>query len=146
MKNITFNSLSDKFKFENSVIAVRMVSFGNLLLLVLVLVGNLGTITFPSVAFFCLTSGLLVLPLNFFYDWTNHKINLFILLSYMLILILEIWSIGIPKPLIETTGISKGIFLEMILYIVPFCYIGVRVGFIIPLIIIWVRSWRLKMK
>lgn len=144
MKNITFKNLAQKYQYENGIAGVKTVAFGNFFLLVIILIGVSGKIAIPSIAFFSLISGLLIFLGNLFYGWTSPKINFLFLLIYTLLVVVELSVLGIPEAvIISNNGLSKGFFLEIMLYMVPFIYLGVRITLIIPLLIIWYRSLKL---
>ncbi len=147
MKKLIFKNLTEQFQFESAMAGVKTVAFGNLFVLLLILVGNSGKIEWISIGSFCGMSGGLILVINHFYNWARPTINLLVLLIYILILILELNILGIPTPLTESSAYNyygKGMLLEMALYLVPFIYVGIRTVLIIPLVIIYYRALKLQ--
>ena len=144
MKEIAFKNLTEKFQYESAIAGIKTVAFGNLFLLLLILVGNSGKIGLFSIGTFCLISGAFILIVHNFYNWTRPKINLLVLILYVIILAVELQLLGIPAPLIEPGKFhGKGTLLYMAMYLVPFIYIGIRIALILPLMIMYYRALKL---
>ena len=144
MKNSIAKYILD-YKFENSKLGLRTTIIGNYFMFVLILVSNAENVFSNPFALFCLVSGTLVLLLNLFYDWRSSTINFIIITAYFFIYLVEVYSVGIPNPLVDyKTYISSGILLEMGLSIVPYIYTATRIFLIIPLITIYVLSTKMK--
>ncbi len=145
MKEITFKNLAEQYKFENGIAGVKTVAFGNFFLLVMILTGTGEAVGFLTHGFFSLIAGSVIFLGVLTYNWANPKINLAFLFVYILILLVEVSILGIPEQLMNSRGnFSKGIFLEMLVYMVPFIYIGVRITCILPLAIMYYRSRKLN--
>ena len=144
MKEIVFRNLAEQFRFENAMAGVKTVAFGNFFLLVMILTGTGEAVGFLTHGFFCLIAGSVIFLGTLTYNWSNPKINLIFLFIYILILIVELYILGIPERLMTPgRGLSKGFFFDMVVYMVPFVYIGIRVTCILPLMIIYYRSNKL---
>ncbi|MCB0642972.1 MAG: hypothetical protein KDC44_15090 [Phaeodactylibacter sp.] len=88
---------------------------------------------------FCLVTGTAVLVLNQVYDWRSNYWNTLILSTYLLSVAIELLLFGFPERL-YTGGsaevVSKGIFLELIILFLPYIYVGIRICFALPLLMI----------
>ncbi len=145
MKAITFKNLAEQYQFENGIAGVKTVAFGNLFLLVLILVGTGEKVGFMSHGFFSLISGLIIFLGILFYNWSNAKINFGFLLIYTIILLVELYFIGIPAQLMaDGLELGKGFLLGIFVYMVPYIYLGIRITCIIPLVIISYRAKKLN--
>ena len=84
---------------------------------------------------YCLASFIIILIFKLSYSWENPALNWFICAIYFLIILAELFFVGLPKQAIpHDQGMSKGIFLDILLGLVPFIYTGLRILSIIPLV------------
>lgn len=133
------------YQFENKKGGLKAVIFGNTLLFVLAFFGNFNNFHISPFALMSLISALLVFGINRVYNWKNAMTNFKIVSAYLLIFIFELILFGIPNSIMEiNAGISKGIFMEILFYIVPFVYTGIRIALVIPLVMIYLVSKDLK--
>jgi hypothetical protein len=147
MKEMAFKNLAEQYKFENGVAGVKTVAFGNFFLLVMILTATGESVGFMTHGFFSLIAGSVIFLGTLTYNWANPKVNLIFLFVYMIILFAELLIFGIPEPLLVTSrGLSKGFFFDMVLYMIPFIYIGVRITCILPLVIIYYQSRKLNLE
>ena len=146
MKAIAFKNLAEQFRFENALAGVKTVAFANFFLLVIILTGTGEPVGFLSHGFFSLLSGSMIFLGTLSYNWSNPKINLSFLFVYMVIFFVELLLIGIPEQLLSSSGrISKGFLFDMVLYMLPFIYLGIRITCILPLLMIYYRSRKLEL-
>lgn len=84
----------------------------------------------------CLMTGLVFLVLFYIYDWRTVAVNLYLVLIYIFILLSEYFWLGIPAGvgLVFSNHVSKGVLLEILIAMIPYLYIGIKVGLVIPLI------------
>ena len=95
---------------------------------------------------YCIISGVSITILHRFLDM-KRPINITIIaFIYIVIVAIELLSLGMPPQLIEIDGkyISKGIMFEMILYILPLVYAGIRIAFVLTFIPLYVWSKKLS--
>lgn len=133
------------YQFGRDLPKVKASVLGNLLLLLVFLIHFSNNQAISTHAFYCLGSALFVGTIYFFYNWKNPAFNLLIIGFYLIIFVIEMFTLGIPEsPLpIERYGIGKGALLDLAMFIVPYLYAGLRLGFVVPLIQIYMLSKKL---
>jgi hypothetical protein len=84
---------------------------------------------------YSLSSSLSLLLLYLVYNWKDLFMNGSIALLYLLIFIAEWYFHGIPGQAIEPEdNMGKGIFMDILLAIIPYLYIGLRLLLVLPII------------
>ncbi len=145
MKEIAFKNLAEQYKFENGIAGVKTVAFGNFFLLLMILTGTGEAVGFLTHGFFSFIAGSVIFLGVLTYNWANPKINLAFLFVYILILMAEFSILGLPEPLMNPSrGYTKGFLFDMLVYMVPFIYFGIRITCILPLAIMYYRSRKLN--
>jgi len=130
-----------KYSFEDSKIAIRLPIVINFIIATFLIIFDRDN----PYLIYCFSSAVLVLVFNLFYNWKEASLNLLITLIYMLIFIAEMIFEGLPNQALEPANdISKGIFLDLSLFVLPYLYIGLRFLAVIPLIRITYLSYKLK--
>jgi len=134
------------YKFEDDKSMIRSVIAGNLILAILFLVGDWFAILRDFRTQICLLSGILFLIANMCYSWESPKMNMMLLLIYLVIFLIEIIYLGIPESPISfnQNRLSKGAMFEMFLGFLPYLYIGLRIALILPIIQILLSSKKIK--
>lgn len=134
-----------EYLFEKRVAAVKATFVGNLIMATIILLDGIKNFTEVPQAQFCLYSGLFVLIVFLKYQWKNPDFNWFVAGIYFIGVVMELILIGFPEPLISmtTNGLSKGIMFEIVMLIVPYVYMGLRAGLVIPLVSLAIFSKRL---
>jgi hypothetical protein len=120
-----------KDKFEDSKILIRLpIVVNTLFALFLVLFDRNNPLLWYS-----LSSAVVIFIIYLIYRWEEPFFNLIIIVFYLGALSAEILFNGIPKPgVAPDQEMSKGIFLDILLGIIPYVYIGLRLLVVIPLI------------
>jgi hypothetical protein len=141
--NETHKILITKYRFEDSVTGIRLPIVVNLIIAVYFIIFDWQN----PYLIYCLGSGIILLVITYFYDWKTPYLNLFIALVYLMVFIAEMIFEGFPNPSYYPSGSGKGVFIDLILFILPFVYIGIRLFTVIPLIRVFWLSYQLeKMK
>jgi len=144
MKSTTNPHFRALYQFNRDKPKVKATMLGNILLIVVFLFGRMYAPTISAHAWFCLSSAVGVGIINTIYDWKNPLINLWVIGTYLALFIVEVTTIGIPEsPMPPTMDFSKGVLLDLFMYMVPYFYVGLRLGFIIPLIQVFDLSRKL---
>lgn len=133
-----------EYKFDNSVVNLKVSIVGTLFLSVVFLLGGFDNIYLPHFQI-TVVIGMLLMLIYFFYDWRQVEWNVGIFILYVVILILEIIFFGMPNSPIEFGGsLSTGVLLEFALMSLPSIYVCMRILMAIPLIFVSISASQLK--
>lgn len=135
--NTTINPLK-QYQAEDRHTALRTAMLFYLLLGFILLFPNLSGWATNYNAQLCLFSGGFFLLFVGYYDWKNRFLNLTLALIYATLLYCEHQTLGFPGMAVYTDAasldISKGMFLDLFLWLLPSVYIGIKILLIIPLL------------
>lgn len=110
-----------EYKFNDDKIGVRAVGILNLILATILLLANISIgasqFLFDLRIQICLVIGIVYLGLCRYYDWRSVQMNVFAMIFYLFMIIIEILLLGIPGPILDNQpfNFSKGIMLELLL-------------------------------
>lgn len=110
---------------------------GHLLMLPFFYQLNLGTfLSNPRVQFIGYLITMIFLLFQY-YDWTQKYINVSLIGLYALSFIAEMVYFGLPQIGLQHSGnYDKGIMFDILISLLPFFYLGMRIGLIYPLLTI----------
>ena len=125
-----------EYLFEKRVTAIKTTFVGNLMMATIILLDGIKNFTEVPQAQFCLYSGLFVLIVFLKYNWKNPDLNWLMAGVYIIGVVLELFIIGFPEPMItmNPNELSKGVGLELMILLIPYIYMGLRAGLVIPLV------------
>jgi hypothetical protein len=87
----------------------------------------------------CIATACFFLLFVQFYHWQNNWLNLFLSLTYLALLLFEYQVLGFPGTAMDINTdnyqVSKGVFMDIFLWILPGIYIGLRLCLVIPLLL-----------
>lgn len=133
------------YKFENKKRTIKVAILGNVVLFVLCFFANFSSFQINPFAVSSLISAVLIFGISKAYSWKDHEANLVILALYISIFMFELILLGIPNPVMEISkGSTRGLFMEILFYILPFTYTGLRIALAFPLINVYLASKELK--
>lgn len=145
-------SSSDRVKyyqFQDSINGITSLVAGHSLFAIFFLIDPLPAIEFSPRVTLNLAIALTTIFLLKTYDWRSTKSNLLLIFTYILSLVVELSIIGLPSSgsSLETQHIyltNKGGLTDIIIGIGPLVYAGLRLFFVLPLILLWNSSKQLK--
>lgn len=124
-----------QYQFEDSIKGINAIWVGHILLVMLYILGGFTWFYTSPHFWFCLVSALFFLGRTIFYDWNDSKINIALMIVYLISWGIELGFFGLPSPLMEfSSEMNKGIFLDVIVALIPAIYMGLRLVLVIPLI------------
>ena len=125
-----------KYRFEDDRRATLSVGIFNLIIAVFIVLGMFPKIQFDIRAVLCICTGITFLLLYKYYDWKSSITNWTIAILYLVLFILEFIHLGTPGNIIEFNynRISKGVMFQMMIGILPYLYMIVKIGIILPLV------------
>lgn len=130
-----------KYSFEDSKIAIRLPIVINFIIAAFLIIFDRNN----PYLIYCFSSAILVLAFYLLYSWKEPSLNFLVTMLYLLIFFAELIFEGLPKQALEPEGdISKGIFLDLSLFILPYIYVGLRFLAVIPLFRVTYLSYKLK--
>ena len=134
-----------EYKFSSSTNHIKSFAFSSLFLFVMFLTQGWSAVSVNANALFCLLIGIAVIILYFRYDWKNPYINMFLTLSYLISVIMELYIYGLPGSdyTIDGNVLSKGILFDLLVGLLPYIYGGFKLMLTGLLIHVWWASHHL---
>lgn len=86
-----------QYLFEDKKSAILATVIGNLLMGLIIVFADVENITKVPQTQYCLASGLIILLLYAQYHWKNIEVNGLILGAYLLVVLAEVYFLGLPK-------------------------------------------------
>jgi len=124
-----------QYQFEDRVQEIKGIFIANLFMVLLMIFPDLNRIESNVHVWACLLSGSIFLMMSLFYDWKSNSRNLFLLFLYLLIGGVEYAWVGLLEPLYPVyNGYSKGMFLDVLIQLIPIGYVMFRMILITPLL------------
>lgn len=126
------------YRFQDSIDMLQATAYGNLLLALLLAfpdpAGNLENVHLQA----CLFSFVVFVLAHRNYDWKNQQVNFVFLFVYLGIALAEYLLAGLPGyPLrydFESYELSRGFMFDLLVWMLPYAYAGIRVGMVIPIL------------
>ena len=127
-KQIRKQILEDRFEVTRKRILLPIVVNGLLSLFFLLFFMNSPQLPYT------IASMVLVLLFYLIYDWRRVELNSIITILYVLILLMEIILPGFPGQMHTPEHTGKGVFIDLMQFLSPYIYAGLRMLAIVPLI------------
>lgn len=124
-----------QYKREDALAQVNAIAGLHLILGILALAGNEYQFADSSHAIICFAIAVMVFAAKKLYSWDNPILNWSLVIGYLIFTVFEFTVYGLPASILEFSGTySKGSILDGIMYMVPFVYVALRFGLVLPLV------------
>lgn len=130
-----------EYKFEDAIGGVNAIIGLHVFFFMIFFLFSLGQISHGR-SLMCIVVALVYLVALKYYDWMSYRINALLIGLYVSLCIVEWGFLGMPfiGYLEDNYMFNKGVMLDFFIAMIPYIYVGLRLGLIIPLLSVTVRA------